>query len=166
MFTAPVQIRVGHVEDCSIIREIAVAAWKVAYRDILTPEFMAHEWEREYSDAAIQQQMETGHQFFILEDDGKVIGFCSYSRQKWVAKLHKLYLQPNMKGQGHGTALIAQVESSARAEGCEAVELSVNRFNSAIEFYKKQGYSIIRETDTEVGGGFLRSDYVMQKNLV
>jgi ribosomal protein S18 acetylase RimI-like enzyme len=160
-------IRAASHQDFATIREIAIAAWKVAYKDILSAEFMAHEWEREYSDAALSVQTEAlGHQFLILEEQpAQAVGFSSFSVQKTVAELHKLYLLPEAKGLGYGKALIAEAEARARALGCDLMELKVNRANPSVAFYQKLGYSILREADTVVGDGFIRTDYVMRKSL-
>lgn len=168
--TSPVAstvIRKANAQDFSTIREIAILAWKVAYKDIISAEFMTHEWEREYSDAALQSQTEAlCHQFIVLEErSSQALGFASFSVRGGTAELHKLYLLPEVKGKGYGKALIAEAEARAIAQDCELMELKVNRINPAVEFYRKQGYSIVEEADTVVGNGFVRMDYVMRKRL-
>lgn len=159
-------IRSATLQDCEIIREIAVSAWQVAYKDIISAEFMAHELDREYSNSALKEQMEAlEHQFLLLEYNNTVIGFISYSVESTIATVHKLYLQPNKKGKGHGQALMLAVEKKIAEKACKAIELKVNRSNSAVTFYQKQGYFIVQEVDTLVGEGFLRTDYLMCKVL-
>lgn len=161
-----INLRLAEFSDYAMIREIATAAWQVAYRDILKPEFMAHELVREYSDEALQHQMtELNHRFWLLEVAGATVGFASFTVFEKTAIVHKLYLQPDTKGKGYGAALMNQVEKSVKEEACEFLELKVNRFNPAVGFYQKQGFEILREEDTVVGDGFLREDYAMQKAL-
>ena len=57
------------------------------------------------------------------------------------------------------------VESETRKEGLQAVELNVNRFNSAVKVYEKLGFEIIREEKNEIGHGFIMDDYVFRKQL-
>ena len=165
-------IRFATVQDCGVIRDIATQAWMVAYADILTPAFMAHELEREYSDQSIERQMtEHQHNFLLLENPAhQAIGFASYSFWKECVLVHKLYLHPGLKGKGYGAALMQRVSQEALARAAKMLELKVNRFNSAGEFYKKQGFTIVRQEDTlvgtEDGKEFWRNDYVMQRELL
>lgn len=151
-----------------MIREIAEKSWAVAYRDILTPEFMAHELAREYSDAALQEQMQAwGHRFLLLAmlDGSAAVGFVSYHHDETTVTVYKLYLLPEFKSKGGGAALMNRVEADARAAQCRHLELKVNRANPAVAFYRKMGFEIVREVDTPVGNGFLRTDYLMRKTL-
>jgi GNAT superfamily N-acetyltransferase len=160
-------IRPANAQDFENIRHIAAKAWQVAYKGINSPEFMAHELKREYSDTALNNQMMVlKHRFLILENaSAEAIGFVSYSVDNSKAVVHKLYLLPDVKGQGHGTLLMKQAEGEARKSGCETMELLVNRLNTAVSFYQKQGYAIAQNVDSVVGEGFVRSDYLMRKIL-
>ena len=41
------------------------------------------------------------------------------------------------------------------------LELNVNRKNKAINFYKKYGFTILKEEDIDIGEGYFMNDYVM-----
>ena len=43
--------------------------------------------------------------------------------------------------------------------------LNVNRFNSALGFYKKIGFEVVDEVNIDIGNGYLMEDYVMEKGL-
>ncbi len=53
----------------------------------------------------------------------------------------------------------------ARSLNVKIIELNVNRFNSAVEFYLKKGFKIKEEVDLEVGQGFYMNDFVMRYEL-
>jgi ribosomal protein S18 acetylase RimI-like enzyme len=166
MSSATLLIRPATLQDCRMIRQIATVAWQVAYQNIISAEFMAHELEREYSDSALAIQMrEQAHQFLVLEQEDMAIGFVSYCWKDDIGTIHKLYLEPHTKGKGLGKALMQEVEEQAAHKALKALELKVNRSNPAVQFYQKQGYSIVKEVDTLVGEGFLRTDYLMRKSL-
>jgi diamine N-acetyltransferase len=166
MSSATLLIRPATLQDRQIIRQIATAAWQIAYENIISAEFMAHELEREYSNSALAVQMEEQqHQFLILEQENTALGFVSYSCEGGTGTIHKLYIEPHTKGKGHGKALMQEVAQQATKKTLKTLDLKVNRFNPAVEFYKRQGYSIIQEVDTLVGEGFLRTDYLMSKSL-
>jgi diamine N-acetyltransferase len=52
---------------------------------------------------------------------------------------------PNAQGKGVGKFLINEIEKRALAVNDNAIELNVNRFNSAVNFYVKYGFEIIKE---------------------
>ncbi len=169
-------IRTGDLSDIPVIQRIAREAWHAAYGEIISEEFICHELDREYSEAALKDQMsESAHTFLMAElADGTVVGFASYgelagaaesSGVKRLAKLYKLYLLPELKGKGYGSALINAVIARCEQSGCDQLCLSVNRGNPAVAFYQRQGFSVLKEEDIEVGPGFVRHDYVMGKPL-
>jgi diamine N-acetyltransferase len=175
----PLRIRPATEADIVGIRAIAEAAWPVAFGSIVSADFLRHELNREYSDAALHHQMqELGHRFLMAEQPTDAngvltVGFVSYGFQDelegpettQVATVYKLYLMPQLKGKGHGATLLNAAVAAARQAGCARIELSVNRQNPAIRFYQRQGFSIVCERDIEVGPGFVRSDYLMAKAL-
>ena len=48
--------------------------------------------------------------------------------------------------------------------GAKILQLNVNRFNKAKDFYLAMGYKIIAEEDIPIGNYFM-NDYIMEKNL-
>jgi len=169
-------IRTGDLSDIPVIQRIAREAWHAAYGDIISEAFITHELAREYSEAALKDQMsESAHTFLMAElADGTVVGFASYgelasvselSGAKRLAKLYKLYLLPELKGKGYGSALVNAVIARCGQTGYEQLNLSVNRGNPAVAFYQRQGFSVLKEEDIVVGPGFVRHDYVMGKTL-
>ena len=52
--------------------------------------------------------------------------------------------------------------AGAQKNNNTGVFLNVNRFNTAVKFYKKQNFTISDTVDIEIGNGFLMEDYVME----
>ena len=100
--------------------------------------------------------------------------------------LHKIYVMPEAQGRGVGMRLfqtvvqhvksVLQVRSAsdgasaiinpelAAAQSATAkarIELNVNKFNSAVNFYKHLGMRILLEEDFPIGNGFYKTDYIM-----
>lgn len=163
-------IRKVGTEHIATIRNLALRAWKVAYKDILTPGQMDYMLEQIYSPASLQNQLTNlGHQFVILYNENIPAGFASYSRKAGgsptVQRLHKIYLDPAQQGKGLGHELINFVIAAAKASGATDLELNVNRHNPAQDFYKKLGFIIIREEDVDIGNGYFMNDFVMNLKL-
>ncbi|HEY9457349.1 MAG TPA: GNAT family N-acetyltransferase [Gaiella sp.] len=58
---------------------------------------------------------------------------------------------PNARGKGVGSALLEALLERARAEGHDAISLSVDRNNAgAIELYERHGFERVREVDDSV----------------
>ena len=45
------------------------------------------------------------------------------------------------------------------------IELNVNKFNSAVNFYKHLGMRILLEEDFPIGNGFYKTDYIMGRDV-
>jgi ribosomal protein S18 acetylase RimI-like enzyme len=81
-------------------------------------------------------------------------------------KLQQLYVHPDWQGQGLGGLLLDHVEKLARQTGHVAITLTVNRRNTrARALYEQRGFRVRRETQIEIGNGFVMDDYVMEKVL-
>jgi hypothetical protein len=46
------------------------------------------------------------------------------------------------------------------------MSLNFNRFNTALLFYQKLGFIIVREENIELDQGYIMEDYVMEKSLL
>ena len=163
-------IRKVGTESIATIRSLAILTWQTAYKDILTPEQMNYMLDRIYSPASLRQQItELGHQFVIIFHENVAAGFASYCPKTeatpTVYRLHKIYLDPALQGKGLGFALMNFVLNEAKSAGATDLELNVNRQNATQAFYKKLGFTILREEDIDIGNGYFMNDYVMSLQL-
>ena len=162
------QIRKAGVEDFEIINDLAIKTWHDAYDKILSAEQVTYMLDMMYSLAAITEQISIkGHHFLLLSEDDKYLGFASYELNylSGITKLHKLYVLPETQGRGAGRLLISKIEEAAANNNNDKVSLNVNRYNSAVHFYLKNGYAKTREEDINIGNGYLMEDFIMEKSL-
>jgi len=163
-------IRQATPNDCTLIYELAVQSWEVAYADILSGEQMAYMLNMMYSEESLTRQMREGHIFFIVLCDGVPSGFISFHPHgENLYILEKLYVLPYMQGTGAGRFLVEKAEEHIRNlhPGRQFLfELNVNRNNKAVKFYQRLGFRIDREVDEDIGNGFYKNDYIMQKIIV
>lgn len=164
--------RFASTEDITIIREIAKKTWFTIYEPILGKEQPQYMFDLIYSPDGLEEQMNAG-QVFVLqsisdeENMNTPVAFASYSvkdEKKKVYKLNKLYLNPDLQGAGLGKKLLLEVEKQLRQIGGKWLDLNVNRFNKAKNFYERRGFEIIAEEDIPIGEYFM-NDYVMRKKL-
>lgn len=162
------QIKAATANDIPVIQDLTEKIWRPTYASILTPEQMDYMLEMMYSTASLHKQItELKHQFLLLTDEEKPIGFAAYSTTDTpdVYKLHKIYLDLNYQGKGVGKLLLQEVCDQVKTRGANILELDVNRFNKAKLFYEKQGFSVYKEKNTDIGHGYLMEDFVMRKLL-
>lgn len=154
--------------DFESVRGIAHKTWPFAYGQIITKLQMDYMLEMMYSASSLQHQVEKlKHRFIVAYDEkNSAIGFASFSAYPGTNnhhRLHKLYVMPDTQKKGTGKSLLELIYEAIRKNGKGSLELNVNRKNSAVGFYQKLGFEIIRTEDIDIGNGFFMNDYVMEK---
>ncbi len=104
----------------------------------------------------------------VLRYDGRIVGYCGYSLlpAPGEMKLEQLYLHESMRGKGLGGLMARHIENRARSYKRSVLMLQVNRHNKdSIAVYRKLGFTVREEVVSDIGGGFVMDDYVMEKRL-
>lgn len=159
-------IRKATLQDIPAIQHIVKTTWPETYGEILSGEQMLYMLDLFYSADALTRQMESGHCFFILTDRNAALGFIDIEKiSDTRSKLHKIYLLPGSQGKGYGNLLIQRAVEETAGNGSSVLQLNVNRYNMAINFYKRHGFSIVDEVDIPIGNNYFMNDYVMEKVL-
>lgn len=161
-------IRPATVEDVETIRQLAEEVWWPSYSPILPAEQLTYMLAEIYSTEKITSQIINGEQtYLLLIADNAPVAFAAYSPREENAdiyKLHKLYCLPSTQGKGYGKALINKVSVNVLAAGKNILELNVNRYNPAKDFYEKLGFVVNYEENIPIGPYWM-NDYVMRKVL-
>ncbi len=152
-------------QDIPAIIEIAERTWWPSYSNILSADQIRYMLDTIYSPALIKEQISGGSQtYMVLKDDDSPKAFASFSKrmeESGVYKLHKLYVLPETQGKGYGKILIQHVKERLSQKGIHILDLNVNRFNRAKNFYERIGFQILREEDIPVGPYWM-NDFVMR----
>ncbi|MFT4155603.1 GNAT family N-acetyltransferase [Parafilimonas sp.] len=160
------QIREAGIKDITLIQRLTYAIWPVTYSSILSQQQMAYMLELIYSNASLQKQMQEGHHFLIVEEEGEAVAFADYGLlKKGVYKLHKIYVHPNRQGKGIGRLLIDHIVEIIKKQQASSLLLNVNRNNKAKGMYERLGFTVIGEEDIDIGAGYFMNDYIMEKKL-
>jgi len=86
-------------------------------------------------------------EILVLERDGSILATGALVGNEIVG----VFVDPDHQGQGHGKAIMTELERRARAEGISEVHLSVSLPSRA--FYERLGYEILEPRSLDVGGG-------------
>ncbi|MDX5346921.1 MAG: GNAT family N-acetyltransferase [Hymenobacteraceae bacterium] len=162
-------IRPATPADFATIQQIAHNTWPHTCKDILSKEQIPYMLNWMYSFHALQEQvMQKGHQFLLAEEGGDAVGFTGYElnyKGRPETKIHKIYMLPAAQGKGIGKALMDAVAAIARSNGNSTLTLNVNRYNKAVTFYQRYGFTISGQVDIDIGNNYLMEDYIMQYHL-
>lgn len=121
--------------------------------------------DKMYSSQSLLKQMDEGHEFTLVYDGERPIGYISISSNDGRNYfLHKFYVEVDDQGKGVGSQLFNFILNEM--PDAESIELTVNRKNyKAINFYFKNGFVIKSFADFDIGNGYFMNDFVMIKKI-
>jgi GNAT superfamily N-acetyltransferase len=98
---------------------------------------------------------------FVREADGTIMaGLSGWTWAGWL-KVANLWVREDMRGHGHGSALLRRAEQEAAARGCTRATLDTYSFQ-APRFYQRLGYNIVAAVDDLPAG---HKHYTLVKDL-
>jgi len=153
-------------DELSVVKSLAYDIWPRVYDYMISSEQISYMLSMMYNLDKLQQQWGEGVKFVVLEVEGMPQGFVSFEEKAECIFLHKLYLRPEMQGQGFGKKLLLVAIDFALDSRKPRVELTVNRNNKSLEFYKRQGFQVKEEKDFDIGGGYFRNDYILSLAVI
>lgn len=163
-----------------MVVELADEIWNEYYPAIIGQEQTTYMLDKFQSLAAIKHDMDfEGHEYWLItsdeagytgfttEEGRNVIGYaCGYMAP--VEKRYyigKLYLQKPYRGKGYMVDIDRFLRIKGMGSGMMTLSLRTNKNNElAIAAYKSVGFEIVGEAQTDIGGGFIMDDYVMEKS--
>jgi ribosomal protein S18 acetylase RimI-like enzyme len=151
--------------DTQTIHDIAERVWSKHYiPNIITQDQMDYMMEWMYSADSLAKQMAEGARFFMMNYNGQTVGYLSINNNNGDLFLNKFYIDTEYQrlNLGSNALALALAEFSAAI----TMRLQVNRKNfKAVNFYFKNGFTIERAEDFDIGNNYLMEDYVMLKKL-
>ena len=162
-------IREATETDIPVIKNLAEVIWPEAYGEIISEQQINYMLDLIYSEESLKKQMSVGNKFILLLKDEIEIGFASFSRKSeneiTIFRLHKIYVLPRQHAQGAGSFMLNYIYYECKKQGGIQLELNVNKYNIAKQFYEKKGFTVLKEEVIDIGSGYVMDDYVMVKNL-
>ena len=152
------------IEQLPIVIDLTKKIWPVAYGEILSKAQLDYMIEKFYNETALRELMQKGHVFYLAQDDNdKYVGFLSYeiNSEPQKTKIHKIYVLPETQGTGLGRQFFELVKEKALENSQNTIFLNVNKYNNAIHFYTKLGFTKVKDEVIDIGNGYIMDDYVM-----
>ncbi len=163
-----VDVKQLYVDDVFIVNQLAHQIWPITFKEILSKEQIDYMLGWMYDVNTLKDEVQTGKIYYLLTENGQPIGFMglepNYPDADYL-RIHKLYVMPERHGKGFGRILMNKAIDLALDLSCHTIHLNVNKYNSAVEFYKHIGFDIVKEEDINIGKGFFMEDYVMELRL-
>ncbi len=161
-----VEATTDHIYNIQVLSNVI---WPATFSNILSQEQISYMMDMMYSTSSLEKQInELHHHYLLAEEDGEYLGYLSYElnyKGTPITKIHKIYVLPSIQGKGVGRLFIDAVSKLALKNNNTLLSLNVNRYNKAIDFYKRMGFDFFTSENIDIGNGFLMEDYVMNKDL-
>ena len=146
-------------EDLWSVSSIVVEGWKSAYRGIIDDEFLDSLKVEDNYNKRLKDYQENG--FIVAEIDNEVVGFCRYTINNLFSQdvkdidceLCAIYVKPDMKRQGIGSALFQYViQEQKKNENQKMILWCLKENYNSRKFYEKMGGILFSENEIEKGG--------------
>ena len=157
------------IEQLPIVIDLTKKIWPVAYGEILSKAQLDYMIDKFYNETALRELIQKGHVFYVAQDDnGKDVGFVSYeiNSEPNKTKIHKIYVLPETQGTGLGRQFFELVKEKAIENQQNAIFLNVNKYNNAMHFYTKLGFTKVKDEVIDIGNGYVMDDHVMEVNIM
>lgn len=154
--------------DPERIAALAGEIWRAHYTPIVGSEQVEYMLATVESAANIRAQMNAGHAYYVLTEEGVLVGYLSVVSEPAHGrmKLNKFYLSAQARGAGLGRQALSFVEDLCRAQELTTLWLLVNKANPTVAIYERLGFSRTESLVTDIGSGFVMDDYRMEKRVL
>ena len=149
--------------DFRQLEPFAASIWEQHYTPIIGADQVAFMLDKYQSAKAMSDQFSSGYKYAVVICGDQKAGYFAYDgiAEKEVF-ISKLYIHKDFRRRGLGRRILDFISNEARALGCTAMTLSVNKDNSdSIQFYTAYGFQTIKSQKVAIGEGFYMDDYVM-----
>ena len=155
-------------EHLAITATLAHKIWNQHYMPIIGKAQVDYMIDKFQNMKAFKKQIEDGYLYYLISKDDVYCGYLALVPDVPNEKLmiSKIYIDADFRGSGLGLELLKFAEDEAVKLDLTVLWLTVNKNNSnSIEWYKKQGFRIVKPVQFDIGNGFIMDDFIMEKSL-
>ncbi|WP_036379444.1 GNAT family N-acetyltransferase [Muricauda sp. MAR_2010_75] len=152
--------------NIGVVADLAKIIWTEHYTPIIGLEQVNYMLDKFQSENAIQEQLEKGIAYYLLQFKDEFVGYFSYSINEDALFLSKLYVLKSARGNGVAKVGLSFMQSQAKELNLAKIRLTVNKYNSdSIAAYEKMGFLNVDSIVQDIGGGYVMDDYVLERKL-
>ncbi len=157
-------VKVSTKKQIEAVEALAREIWTEHYTPIIGKEQVEYMLARFQSAQAIAEQLAAGYLYFLIEEEGRFIGYLSVQQKERELFLSKIYVLAFRRGKGYGRKAVTFTEELAKEKGLNKIVLTVNKNNTlAIKAYEAIGFKKTEALVQDIGSGFVMDDYRMEK---
>lgn len=165
MPTTPTLLAVTTAAQVADVARMAHEVWNEYYVPLIGQAQVDYMVAKFQSAAAMQAQIDTGYEYFQIQQSGESVGYAAIHHDAADARvfISKLYLLAAHRRSGAGRQALELIERMARERGATHLWLTVNKGNASVRAYERLGFKIVDAMVMDIGGGFVMDDYKMEK---
>lgn len=155
-------------ELASMANEIWHEYWPALIGDAQT-DYMVEKFQ---SYEALARDIGSGEYeyWFLVDDleDDRIVGYTGGRVERDTRRMFisKIYLYAQERGKGYASRVVRFYERLCTMRDLDAMYLTVNKDNNlAIRAYEAKGFETIEAAETDIGGGFVMDDFIMEKKV-
>ncbi|MCM1227995.1 MAG: GNAT family N-acetyltransferase [Clostridium sp.] len=150
-------------DDICALEALAKEIWNQHFVPIIGQAQVDYMLEKFQSFNALKQQISGEMNYKMLRIGGENAAYCGFKKDGDRVFLSKLYVKLEYRGNGLSRVMLNEIERFAEENRLKAVYLTVNKHNDdTIAIYKHIGFEVIDSAVTDIDGGFVMDDYIMQ----
>lgn len=141
---------------------LAKEIWQQHFTPIIGADQVAYMLDKFQSAKAMKRQIEQeGYTYLMAVEDGIPVGYTGFKREQERMFLSKLYVKKEYRNKGISRLIFEEIRK--RSEGLKSIYLTVNKYNDqTIAIYHHMGFVQIDDVVTDIGGGFVMDDYILE----
>lgn len=153
-------------EKASLLASVAKPIWEEHFTPIIGKEQVKYMLGKFQSAEALSEQIDKGFSYYFFIYGSEIAGYTGIKKDGQSLFLSKIYIKKEYRGKKISKAGIEFMKKICLREGLNCIWLTVNRHNEmAIAAYKAMGFKNQRTQVTDIGGGFVMDDYVMELKI-
>lgn len=155
--------RVLTKEQISKVAALAEVIWHQHFTPIIGREQVIYMVEKFQSEAALEQQIANGYEYYQLFDGDEFCGYCGIHPENGKLFLNKLYIKKEARGRHIASHAMNFLKDICRERGISAIWLTCNKHNNnTLAIYDHLGFKIIDTQVADIGNGFVMDDYILE----
>lgn len=161
--TDPLFVPVRTDEEIAALSAVAYGIWREHFPPIIGEEQVEYMLEKFQSPQAIAAQLSAGYEYYTLQAQGETVGFLGFHAEPYKLFLSKLYIRKEFRGRGYARKALDYLCSVAQQRGLSSIYLTCNKQNSgSLAAYAALGFVTVQKTVTDIGGGFVMDDDILE----
>jgi GNAT superfamily N-acetyltransferase len=158
------EVKTENEIDCLV--ELIQEIWPEVFIPVIGKEQVDYMLVHYQGKDVITAEIKQGVKYFLVEEEGRRIGYFAYSIEEEHLLISKIYLKKEMRGAGLSNKIFLFLEEAAHGNNKDKLFLHVNRNNKlAVEVYLHKGFKIVKTVDQPFGEKFFLNDYWMEKDI-